>query len=95
MNLVNRLLVQLRKETRQRIYSAMCFINFDSESGKWIAAPTFWDGVPRSGYMEGVLPDDWQLEYNTAEEAAEAVERLFDTLDIRKRPVLLIDDLTE
>lgn len=95
MNLLNRMLVQLRKETRPGIYSALCFVEYDCKTGKCVTKINFWDGKPRSGYMNGVLPEDWQTEYNTADEAVEAVERLFDTLDIIKRPVIIIDDLME
>lgn len=95
MNLLNRMLVQLRKETRPSIYSALCYVEYDKEAGKWLTKVNFWDGKPRSGYMVGVLPEDWQSEYDAASEAVEAVERLFDTLDIIKRPVIIIDDLME
>lgn len=94
MNLLNRMLVQLRKETRPSIYSALCFVEYNSEAGKWVAKINFWDGKPRSGCMKVDMPD-WQPYYDTADEAAEAVERLFDTLDIIKRPVIIIDELME
>lgn len=97
MQHINRLLTQLRKEERRKkqVYSAICFIDYDREKEMWIACPTFWDGVAGSGSMNGVLPEYWIGEYSTADEAHEAVGRLFDTLDIIKPPVIIIDDLTE
>lgn len=93
MNHINRLLMQLKRENKPLIHSAMCII--ERVKDKWIADPTLWDGKPLSGHMEGVIPADWVREYDTADEAAEAVERLFDGLEIAKRPVILIDDLME
>lgn len=93
MKHINKLLIQLRKERNPRIFSALCFIERDSATGKWIANPTLWDGKPLSGHMEGVIPEEWVSTYDTAEEAAEAVSSLFNTLDIKHKPVILIDDI--
>ena len=94
MQHINKLFLQLKREVRPSVYSAMCII--ERVGGKWIANPVFWDGKLYSGYMEGILPSDWISEYNTADEAAEAVQRLFDTLDIgNDNPVIIIDDIWE
>ena len=97
MNHINRLLIQLKREVKPLVNNALCFIDRDYKSNKWICNPMIWDGKPGTGHMEGVIPADWVREYDTADEAAEAVERLFDTLNISdpERLLIIIDDLME
>lgn len=95
MEHITRLLIRAKKSRCPAIYSALCIIDRDNNTGKWKAAPQLWDGVPGSGFMDDAIPADWVSEYDTADEAAEAVDRLFQTLDISKpdRTVIIIDDM--
>lgn len=85
--------MKARKSARPSIYSALCIVDLDDKTGKWKAEPRLWDGVPGSGFMDTLIPADWVSEYDTADEAAEAVNKLFETLDIKdpNRVVMLID----
>lgn len=93
MNHIDRLLIQARKAFNPPIFSALCIIDHDDMTGKWIAAPQLWDGVPCSGFMP--VPADWKSEYDTADEAAEAVNKLFASLNISNpdRVVIIVDDV--
>lgn len=95
MKHINRLLIQARKAAHPPIYSAFCIIDWDERKSKWSAVPQLWDGVTGSGNMDDVIPADWTSEYDTADEAAEAVDRLFQSLDISdpNRVVIIIDDI--
>lgn len=97
MKHINRLLMQLKREVKPLIHSAICFIDRDYKSNKWVCNPQVWDGKPSSGFMKNVIPEDWICEYDTADEAAEAVEKLFETLNISnpERLTIIIDDLME
>lgn len=91
MNHIDKLLVQAKKIACPTIYSAFCIIDRDVESGKWVAAPELWD----KGFNIRAIPRDWQTEYDTSEEAVEAVNGLYESLDIKdpERLVILIDDV--
>lgn len=95
MNQIDKLLIRARKSVRPSIYSAFCIVDLDDTTGKWRADPRLWDGVPGSGFMDTLIPADWVREYNTAAEAADAVNKLFETFDIKEpnRVVVLIDDV--
>ena len=95
MNHIDRLLIQARKAFHPPVYSALCIIDHDDITGKWKAAPQLWDGIPGSGFMDDAIPKGWVSEYNTADEAYEAVGKLFASLNISKpdRTVILIDDV--
>lgn len=97
MNNINRMITRLKRQLSPSIYSALCIVDRDLNTGKWTAFPQLWDGVPGSGYMEGAIPADWVMEYDTADEAAEAVDRLFQTLNISspERLVIIVDDVLE
>ncbi len=87
------MLIQARKAFSPPIYSALCIIDHDDITGMWKAVPQLWDGVPGSGFMP--VPEDWKSEYDTAEEAADAVNNLFASLNISNpnRVVIIIDDV--
>lgn len=91
MNQINRLLIQARKAAIPSIYRALCIIRYDDITGKWIAAPQLWD----KHFGRQTLLPDWISEYNTAEEATEAVEQLYESLNVSdpERLVILIDDV--
>lgn len=93
MNHIDRLLIQARKAVNPPIFSALCIIDHDDITGKWKAAPQFWNGFPGSGFMPA--PADWKTEYGTADEAAEAVNNLFASLNISNpnRAVIIVDDM--
>lgn len=93
MNHIDRLLKQARKASYPPIYSALCIIDHDDITGKWKAAPQLWDGVPGSGFRP--IPADWKIEHDTADEAAEAANRLFASLNISNpdRVVIIVDDV--
>ena len=93
MNHIDRLLIQARKAFHPPIYSALCIIDHDDITGMWKAVPQLWDGVPGSGFMP--VPADWKSEYDTADEAADAVNSLYESLNIRdpERLVIIIDDV--
>ena len=95
MNKINNLIRRAKKAASNAVYSALCIIDFDERKNKWIAAPQLWDGVLYSGNMEEATPEDWQREYDTADEAAEAVNSFFESLNIPDpdRVVILIDDV--
>lgn len=97
MKHIDRLLRKARKAQSPSVYSAFCIVDRDSRTGKWIAEPQIWDGKPGSGNMEGVIRSDWIREYDTIEEAVEAVDTLFQSLNIGDpdRLVLLVDDMFE
>ena len=82
MNHIDRLLARAKEIACPSIYSALCIINYDDITGKWKAIPQLWDGVPGSGFMDDAIPADWVSEYGTADEAAEAVNNLFASLNI-------------
>lgn len=93
MNHIDSLLMRARKASNPPIYSALCIIDHDDITGMWKAVPQLWDGVPGSGFMP--VPADWKSEYDTADEAAEAVNSLYESLNIRdpERLVIIIDDV--
>lgn len=93
MNHIDRLLIQARKAFNPPIFSALCIIDYDDITEKWIACPQLWDGVPGSGSMP--VPADWKSEYDTADEAAEAANKLFASLNISNpdRVVIIVDDV--
>lgn len=93
MNRIDRLLKQAKKERFPVVHHALCIIKFDSDIQKWTADPKLWDGVPGSGFLDTAIPLDWKREYNTAEEATEAVNKFFSTLSISDPVVLIIDDM--
>ena len=95
MNHINRLLRLARKTVHPPVCNAFCIVNHDDQTGKWNASPRLWDGVPYSGNMKGVIPADWESEYDTADEAAEAVNNLFASLNISNpdRVVIIVDDV--
>lgn len=95
MNHINRLLIQAKRAANPPIYSAFCIIDWDERKGKWKAVPQLWDGVPGSGFADAAIPADWISEYDTADEAAEAVDRFFQSLNISdpNRVVIIIDDI--
>lgn len=95
MNKINNLLRRAKNAASNAVYSALCIIDFDERKNKWIAAPQLWDGVPGSGCMTDAIPIDWEGEYDTADEAAEAANKLFASLNIPDpdRVVILIDDV--
>lgn len=95
MNQINSLLRRARRAASPAIHSAFCIVDFDETINKWTAVPQLWDGVPGSGVADTLIPSDWKREYDTAEEAAEAVDRFCATLDIadQDRIVILIDDV--
>ena len=91
MNQINRLLIQARKAAVPSIYRALCIIRYDDITGKWIAAPQLWD----KHFEYRAIPRDWVDQYNTAEEATEAVAQLYESLNVSdpERLVILIDDV--
>lgn len=93
MNHIDRLLIQARKAFNPPIFSALCIIDHDDITGVWKAVPQLWDGFPGSGFMP--VPADWKSEYATADEAAEAVNKLFASLNISNpdRVVIIVDDV--
>lgn len=93
MNKIDRLLREMKRMSSLSVHSALCIIDRNDITGKWIAAPQLWDGVPGSGFMP--VPADWKSEYDTVDEAAEAVNRFFSSLNIAApdRIVILIDDV--
>lgn len=95
MNHIDRLLKQARKAFHPPIYSALCIIDHDDITGKRKAAPQLWDGIPGSGCMTDAIPVDWEGEYDTADEAAEAANKLFASLNISNpdRVVIIVDDV--
>lgn len=95
MNQINGLLRRARKVVSPVVQSAFCIVDFDETINKWTAVPQLWDGVPGSGFADALIPPDWKREYDTAEEAVEAVDHFYTTLDIadQDRIVLLIDDV--
>ena len=97
MQHINRLLINARRAANPLIHNAVCFIDRDYITNKWTCNPMVWDGKPNTGHMKGIIPEDWVCEYDTADEAAEAVERLFDKLNISdpERLLIIIDDLME
>lgn len=93
MNHIDRLLMRARKAFNPPIYSALCIIDHDDITGMWKAVPQLWDGVPGSGFMP--VPEEWKSEYDTMDEAADAVNRFLASSNIadRDRVVILIDDV--
>lgn len=93
MNHINRLLRLARKAVHPPVCNALCIVDHDDITGKWKAAPQLWDGVPGSGFMP--IPADWEGEYDTADEAAEAANRLFASLNISNpdRVAIIVDDV--
>lgn len=91
MNHINRLLIQARKAAVPSVYRALCTIRYDDITGKWIAAPQLWD----KNFDRQTLLPDWISEYDTAEEATEAIEQLYESLNVSdsERLVILIDDV--
>lgn len=49
--------------------------------------------IPGSGFM--LVPEGWKSEYDTADEAADAMNRFFASLNIaaQNRVVILVDDV--
>lgn len=93
MNKIDRLLREIKRMSSPSVHSALCIIDRDDMAGKWIAKPCLWDGVPGSGFRP--IPADWKIEYDTADEAAEAANRLFASLNISNpdRVVIIVDDV--
>lgn len=95
MNRIDNLLRRARKAFSPAVFSAFCIIDHNCNTDKWIASPGFWDGIPGSGFISDAIPENWKSEYDTADEAAEAVDRLCASLNISnpERLVILIDDM--
>lgn len=89
MQHINRLLIQARKIANPAICNALCFIEYDEERNKWYVIPRLWDGVPCSGFMEGVISAERVREYDSEEEACSAAQTLFDGLGIPKNDTLI------
>lgn len=91
MNQINRLLMLARRACQPLIYSALCIIDHDPVSGKWVASPQLWD----KNFEYRAIPRDWIDQYDTAEEATEAVGQLYESLNVSdpERLVILIDDV--
>ena len=95
MNHIDKLLIQARKSLHPSVFSAMCFIERDI-AGKWTAKPGLWDGIPGSGFVDDEIPADWVSIYDTAAEAVEAANQLFESLHIEydNRTVIVVDDMS-
>ncbi|MBC1758728.1 hypothetical protein AABM06_03450 [Listeria ivanovii] len=79
MNHINRLLIRLKETQYKSGYKfAVGFVNYDKETGKYIAKPQPWDGKPGTGTEAVNLPEWWHSDYTTEEEASEALHRLFE-----------------
>lgn len=93
MNHIDRLLIQARKAFTPIVRNAFCIITRDDLTGVWKAVPQLWDGVPGSGFTP--VPKEWENEYSTADEATEAVNNLFESLNISdpERLVIIVDDV--
>lgn len=91
MNHIDSLLMRARKVSNPPIYSALCIIDHDDITGMWKAVPQLWD----KGFNIRAFPRDWKTEYDTADEAADAVNSLYESLNIRdpERLVIIIDDV--
>lgn len=89
MQHINRLLIQARKCVHTAIYSGLCFVDNNRDTGKWSVVPRLWDGIPGSGYMDDATPDDWPREYDSADEAQQAVNALFRSLGLHERDTLV------
>lgn len=93
MNHIDRLLIQARKAFTPLVRNAFCIIAHDALAGVWQAVPQLWDGVPGSGFTP--IPEEWKNEFSTADEATEAVNNLFESLNISdpERLVIIVDDV--
>lgn len=93
MNKIDRLLREMKRMSSPSVHSALCIVDHDDITGKWIASPQLWDGIPGSGSMP--IPTGWKSEYDTADEAAEAANKLFASLNISNpdRVVIIVDDV--
>jgi len=95
MNHIDRLLLKAKELVKPGIRNAFCIVERDVTTGKWATAPLLCDGVSGSGFTDAPVPTGWKSEYNTKEEAAEAVDSLFSALNIDEpnRLVILVDDM--
>lgn len=84
MNHINRLLIKARKAAKGEYRLAIGFVDYDEDTQKYIAKPQPWDGKPGSGYDERNpdMPDWWHSDYQSEEEATEALHKLFDSFGI-------------
>ena len=83
MQHINRLLIKAKRAARGAEYRlAVGFVDYDEGSNRYIAKPQPWDGKPGTWNGNVRMPDWWHDEWATEEEAADALQRLFDGFGI-------------
>lgn len=78
MQHINRLLIRAKRAAQGTDFCfAIGFVDYDEDSGAYIAKPQPWDGKPGSGTEAVDFPEWWHNDWQTEDEASEALHRLF------------------
>ena len=92
MDHITRLLLKARKAACSDGYPyAVGFVDYDESTSRYIACPGLWDGVKGSANrMKPIMPEWWRDEYNTEDEAVEALNRLFNHFNVPDESSVII-----
>ena len=77
MQHIERLLIRAKKAHGGEFCFAIGFVDFNEETGMYIAKPQPWDGKPGSACDPVKMPEWWHGDWQTEEEASDALHRLF------------------
>lgn len=96
MQHITKLIRQARKAVNGSDFAfAIGFVEYDSERQLYTAKPQPWDGVKGSGADHtATMPKWWHEEWDTQQEATDALNRLFEGFGIQEKDrVIFIIDL--
>ena len=89
MQHIDRLLYEAKRTFRPNAKTGVAFIDYDERSGKWIVSSAMvWDGVFGSGNMD--KENHYEKEYETQEQASEAMHRYFKSYGIEEEEAAVI-----
>ena len=78
MQQINRLIIKAKKIAQGAdLCFAMGVVEYDCGTKRYIAKPQLWDGKAGSGTAGMNMPDWWRREWETEEEAVNALYGLF------------------
>lgn len=98
MQHITRLIRQARKAVNGSDFVyALAFVDYDPEKKVYIADPVPWDGQKESlPDRRPNMPEWWHEEWETQQEATDALNRLFESLGIpEKERIIFIMDFGE
>ncbi len=90
MRALDRLIIKAKKKCGVDRLEVGFISPSETEPGKWVARGDLWNGIPGSGVRSIICG-----EYDSVDEAVEAIRKLGEQYPNNKDMVILIDDVME